>query len=78
MLHKRIFVILLSYTLPISLGEGKMRKIGEDIMHSVFGDLRLDKRLQRMKMAIRQQINVSLPQMMQTWSNLKAAYRFFK
>jgi hypothetical protein len=55
-----------------------MRKIGEDIMHSVFGDLRLDKRLQRMKMAIRQQINVSLPQMMQTWSNLKAAYRFFK
>lgn len=55
-----------------------MRKIGGGIMQSVFGDLRLDKRLERMKMAIGQQINVSLPQMMQTWSDLKAAYRFLK
>lgn len=47
-------------------------------MLSLFGDLRLDKRLQRMKTAIGQQINVSLPQMMQSWSDLKAAYRFLK
>lgn len=45
---------------------------------SVFGDKRLDERLDKMKAAIHQQLHVSLPQMMGDWSQLKAAYRFLK
>jgi len=47
-------------------------------MDSVFGDKRLDKRLSQMKEAIGQQLNVSLPQMMGKWADLKASYRFLK
>ena len=47
-------------------------------MESLFGDMRLDKRLLRMQGAIRQRMNVSLPQMMGRWSDLKAGYRFLK
>lgn len=47
-------------------------------MESLFGDMRLDKRLLRMQAAIRQRMNVSLPQMMGRWSDLKAGYRFLK
>lgn len=47
-------------------------------MDSLFGDIRLDKRLSRMQEAIRQKMNVSLPQMMGRWSDLKAGYRFLK
>jgi len=47
-------------------------------MESLFGDVRLDKRLSRMQSAIRKRLNVSLPQMMGTWSELKAGYRFLK
>jgi hypothetical protein len=45
---------------------------------SIFGDSRLDKRWEKMKAAIEEQLNVSLPQMMKNWSQLKAAYRFLK
>ena len=45
---------------------------------SVFGDKRLDDRLDKLKAAINQQIQVSFPQMMGQWSQLKAAYRFLK
>lgn len=47
-------------------------------MGSMFGDKRLDKRLDKMKVAIEQQLNVSLPQMMGSWSELKGCYRFLK
>jgi hypothetical protein len=47
-------------------------------MKSVFGDMRLDKRLKKMQEAISHQLNVSLPQMMQGWADLKASYRFLK
>ena len=47
-------------------------------MTTVFGDMRLDKRLKKMKEAIGQQLEVSLPQMMGSWSELKASYRFLK
>jgi Transposase DNA-binding len=47
-------------------------------MTSVFGDTRLDKRLEALKTAIREIPAVSLPQMLNSWSQLKAGYRFFK
>lgn len=47
-------------------------------MESVFGDIRLDKRLEKMKQSIEDGMNASLPQVMGSWAELKASYRFFK
>lgn len=47
-------------------------------MESVFGDVRLDKRLEKLKEALASGMSQSLPQMMGSWHELKAAYRFLK
>ncbi len=47
-------------------------------MASIFGDVRLDKRLAALKTAMGEMPAVSLPQMLNSWSQLKAGYRFFK
>lgn len=47
-------------------------------MTSLFNDMRLDKRLEKMKEAISQQLHGSLPEIMRGWSELKASYRFLK
>lgn len=47
-------------------------------MNSSFGDMRLDKRLEKMKEAMSEQLHGSLPEIMRGWSELKASYRFLK
>lgn len=47
-------------------------------MKSLFGDMRLDKRLEKLKEVMSQQVQGSLPEIMRGWSELKASYRFLK
>jgi hypothetical protein len=45
---------------------------------SVFRDMRLDKRLEQLKLAMRQKQKACLTETLETWASLKAGYRFLK
>jgi hypothetical protein len=47
-------------------------------MKSVFGDLRLDKRLGKMQEALSQTPKGQLTQVWEGWSSVKAGYNFLK
>jgi hypothetical protein len=47
-------------------------------MGSVFGDERLDRRLEQFQTALLEHPNSKLTQALPKWSQLKAAYRFLK
>ena len=47
-------------------------------MGSIFGDERLDRRLEQFQTALLEHPNSKLTQALPKWSQLKAAYRFLK